>query len=199
MCFYRGTVYSCKHSELGKKVSDCKAQRDFLASTDKEKNACTERRIHSMNRVRDDSRCRKCQRLDALRTRTRKTFLSLRENLEKRRTTSERPATETGESSTSELDGEACTPDNTLDDVPYSSRSKTCELSRELDASEKSEDRAFKLDATTFEHDMASKCASSSGVFDDVKSPDNDGPCVDSKQNQPSVSHSLLLEKEEKE
>ncbi|GJC91808.1 hypothetical protein ColKHC_00634 [Colletotrichum higginsianum] len=51
MCFYRGTVYSCKHSEFGKKVSDCKAQRDFLDSTDKENNACTERRIHSMNRV----------------------------------------------------------------------------------------------------------------------------------------------------
>ncbi|TQN74375.1 hypothetical protein CSHISOI_01039 [Colletotrichum shisoi] len=218
MCFYRGTVYSCKHSEFGKKVSDCKAQRDFLASTDKERNACTERQIHSMNRIRDDSRCRKCQRLDALRTRTRKTFSSLRENLEKRRTTSEKPATETGESpsgisssdnasgdvvpyvkhgSSTELDGEACTPDNTLDNVPCSSRSKTCELSRELDASEKSEDRAFKLDATTFEHDMASKCASSSGVLDDVKSPDNDGPCVDS--NQPPVSHSLLLEKEEKE
>ncbi|KAK1599950.1 uncharacterized protein LY79DRAFT_574393 [Colletotrichum navitas] len=85
MCFYRGTVYKCNHSEIGKKVSDCKDQRDFLAGTTKDKNACAERRIHSMNRVRVDANCRKCQRLDALKTRTRNTFLSLQENLEKRK------------------------------------------------------------------------------------------------------------------
>ncbi|KAJ0162709.1 hypothetical protein CTA2_4135 [Colletotrichum tanaceti] len=212
MCFYRGTVYSCKHSEFGKKVSDCKVQRDFLDSVSKEKNACNERQIHSMNRVRNDSRCRKCQRLDALRTRTRKTFLSLRENLEKRKTTSEKPATEAGESSSgisssehapgdvvpnvkhgspTELDGEACTPDNALDDHPCSSRSKTCELSRELDASETSEDGAFKPDGATFEHDMTSKCVSSSDVLDDVSSPDNNGTCGDSNQNQPVISVSV--------
>ncbi|GKT48376.1 uncharacterized protein ColSpa_08557 [Colletotrichum spaethianum] len=86
MCFYRGTLYECKHSEFGKKLSECKDQRDFIAGTSKEKDACTERQIHSMNRVRIGAKCRKCQRLDALRSRTRKTFLSLQENLEKRRT-----------------------------------------------------------------------------------------------------------------
>ncbi|KAK1989499.1 hypothetical protein LZ30DRAFT_776032 [Colletotrichum cereale] len=87
MCFYRGTIYKCNHSEFGVKVSDCKDQRDFLAGTTMDRNACAERRIHSMNRVRVDNNCRKCQRLDALRARTRKTFLSLQENLEKRRAT----------------------------------------------------------------------------------------------------------------
>ncbi|KAK2010534.1 hypothetical protein LZ32DRAFT_619813 [Colletotrichum eremochloae] len=85
MCFYRGTVYKCNHTELGKKVSDCEDQRDFLAGTTKGKNACSERRTHSMNRVRVDTKCEKCQRLDALRTRTRKTLLSLQENMEKRK------------------------------------------------------------------------------------------------------------------
>ncbi|KAK6226673.1 hypothetical protein QIS74_00228 [Colletotrichum tabaci] len=127
MCFYRGTVYSCKHSEFGKKVSDCKTQRDFLDSTDKEKNACTERRIHSMNRVRDDSRCRKCQRLDALRTRTRKTFLSLRENLEKRRTTFEKPATETDETSS----GISSSENASGDVVPYVKHGSSTELDGE--------------------------------------------------------------------
>ncbi|KAK2059859.1 hypothetical protein LY76DRAFT_511161 [Colletotrichum caudatum] len=85
MCFYRGTVYKCNHSEFGKKVSDCKDQRDFLAGTTKDKNVCAKRHIHSMNRIRVDTNCRKCQRLDALSARTRKTFLSLQENLQKRK------------------------------------------------------------------------------------------------------------------
>ncbi|KAK2002845.1 hypothetical protein LX36DRAFT_707533 [Colletotrichum falcatum] len=86
MCFYRGTIYKCNHTEFGKKVSDCKDQRDLLAGAIKDKNTCAERRIHSMNRVRVDANCKKCQRLDALRNRTRMTFLSLQENLERRKT-----------------------------------------------------------------------------------------------------------------
>ncbi|OHW95538.1 hypothetical protein CSPAE12_05706 [Colletotrichum incanum] len=97
MCFYRGTVYECKHSEFGKKVSDCRDQRDFLAGASKEKNACTEGQIHSMNRIRVDAKCRKCQRLDALKTRTRKTILSLQENLEKRRAPVGKPDRETSD------------------------------------------------------------------------------------------------------
>ncbi|OHE90746.1 hypothetical protein CORC01_13969 [Colletotrichum orchidophilum] len=86
MCFYRATVYECMHSELGKKVTDCKKQQDILAYTEGNVRTCSERQVHSMNRVRKAGTCVKCQRLDDLKSRTRNAFKSLKENLEKRKT-----------------------------------------------------------------------------------------------------------------
>ncbi|WYZ34396.1 hypothetical protein EsH8_I_000672 [Colletotrichum jinshuiense] len=85
MCFYRGTIYECKHTECGKKVADCKAQQDFLAGKGKQ-HPCTERQVHSMNRLRVASKCSKCHRLDSLKARAQSTLNNLRENMEKRKT-----------------------------------------------------------------------------------------------------------------
>ncbi|KXH39465.1 hypothetical protein CSAL01_03535 [Colletotrichum salicis] len=82
MCFYRATVYECKHSELGKKVTICKFQRDLLKYTeDNAKTTCIELRVHSMNCVRKARVCDKCQRLDALKGRTQEALDSLKETL----------------------------------------------------------------------------------------------------------------------
>ncbi|KAK1639017.1 hypothetical protein BDP81DRAFT_392399 [Colletotrichum phormii] len=82
MCFYRATVYECKHNELGKKVTICKLQRDLLKYTeDNAKTTCIERRVHSMNCVRKARVCDKCQRLDTLKGRTQEALDSLKETL----------------------------------------------------------------------------------------------------------------------
>ncbi|KAK1503372.1 hypothetical protein CTAM01_04684 [Colletotrichum tamarilloi] len=85
MCFYRATVYGCKHSELGKKVTVCKLQRDLLKYTESAtSHTCIERRVHSMNCVRKAGVCDKCKRLDTLRDRTADAFKSLQNTLRKR-------------------------------------------------------------------------------------------------------------------
>ncbi|KAK1456277.1 hypothetical protein CCUS01_10024 [Colletotrichum cuscutae] len=85
MCFYRATVYECKHSELGKKVTVCKLQRDLLKYTESAtSHTCIERRVHSMNCVRKAGVCDKCKRLDTLRDRTADAFKTLQNTLQKR-------------------------------------------------------------------------------------------------------------------
>ncbi|KXH25132.1 hypothetical protein CSIM01_11393 [Colletotrichum simmondsii] len=85
MCFYRATVYECKHSELGKKVTICKLQRDLLKYRKSDtSHTCIERRVHSMNCVRKAGVCDKCKRLDTLKNRTADAFKSLQNTLRKR-------------------------------------------------------------------------------------------------------------------
>ncbi|EXF83200.1 hypothetical protein CFIO01_01426 [Colletotrichum fioriniae PJ7] len=86
MCFYRATVYECKHSELGKKVTTCKLQRDLLKYMENNtSDICIERRVHSMNCVRKAGVCDKCKRLDTLKDRTADAFKSLQDTLRKRK------------------------------------------------------------------------------------------------------------------
>ncbi|KAK1724570.1 hypothetical protein CaCOL14_002368 [Colletotrichum acutatum] len=86
MCFYRATVYECKHSELGKKVTICKLQRDLFKYTEHTtSHTCIERRVHSMNCVRKAGVCDKCKRLDTLKDRTADAFKGLQDTLRKRK------------------------------------------------------------------------------------------------------------------
>ncbi|OLN94236.1 hypothetical protein CCHL11_02918 [Colletotrichum chlorophyti] len=96
MCFYRGTLYLCKHSECGKKVTNCADQQDFLAGKSKRK--CTRQQVHSMNRVRAASKCARCQRLDVLKERAQKTLKDLRENMDKLQDSSKKEDNLTDES-----------------------------------------------------------------------------------------------------